>query len=85
MKSNPSLGYGKHKSKPTLTKTHKDQRLDFAREYVSFSIEDWSQIVWSDEKKFNLDGPDSLHTWYDLRKEKEIFSERNFGGGSVMI
>ena len=86
LKSNANLKYGKHHSKPKLTKQHKLNRLEFAREFVSFSLEQWSRIVWSDGKKFNLDGPDSLHNyWYDLRKEKQIFSKRNFGGGSVMV
>ncbi|GBN88792.1 Transposable element Tc3 transposase, partial [Araneus ventricosus] len=43
-------------------------------------------VIFSDEKKFNLDGPDGFrYFWYDLRKEKEIFSKRTFGGGSVMV
>lgn len=43
-------------------------------------------MIWSDEKKFNLDGPDgSKHYWHDLRKEKMYFSRRNFGGGNVMV
>ncbi|GBM73692.1 Transposable element Tc3 transposase [Araneus ventricosus] len=46
----------------------------------------WDYVIFSDEKKFNLDGPDGFrYFWYDLRKEKEIFSKRTFGGGSVMV
>lgn len=42
--------------------------------------------MWSDEKKFNLDGPDGLaYYWHDLRTEPRYFSKRNFSGGSVMI
>ena len=45
----------------------------------------WLQVIFSDEKKWNLDGPDGRrHYWHDLRKEKEIFSKRQFGGGTVM-
>ena len=41
---------------------------------------------FSDEKKFNLDGPDEYkYYWHDLRKEKKIFSKRHSGGGSVII
>lgn len=41
--------------------------------------------MFSDEKKFCLDGPDGLNCyWRDLRKETLNFSRRNFGGGSVM-
>ena len=48
--------------------------------------EEWRKVVWSDEKKFNLDGPDGFsYYWHDLRKEEEIFSSRAQGGGSIMI
>uniref|UniRef100_A0A1I7XQM1 Transposable element Tc3 transposase n=1 Tax=Heterorhabditis bacteriophora TaxID=37862 RepID=A0A1I7XQM1_HETBA len=47
---------------------------------------DWEKVIFSDEKKFNLDGPDSCHSyWRDLRKEPLHFSTRTFGGGSVMV
>lgn len=43
-------------------------------------------MIFSDEKKFNLDGPDGFNGyWRDLRKEPRYFSKRNFGGGSVMV
>jgi transposase len=43
-------------------------------------------VIFSDEKKFNLDGPDGLNSyWRDLRKEPRYFSRRNYGGGSVMV
>lgn len=42
--------------------------------------------MWSDEKKWNLDGPDGVKSyWHDLRKEPLYFSRRGFGGGSVMV
>lgn len=43
-------------------------------------------MIFSDEKKFNLDGPDGIqYYWRDLRKEPKYFSKRNFGGGSLMV
>lgn len=40
----------------------------------------------ADEKKFNLDVPDGLtYYWHDICKEPRYFSQRNFGGGFVMI
>jgi hypothetical protein len=43
-------------------------------------------VVFSDEKKYNLDGPEGFSFyWHDLRNEKLIFSKRTQGGGSVMI
>ncbi|CAK9827499.1 Transposable element Tc3 transposase [Anthophora retusa] len=49
-------------------------------------VTQWQNVVFSDEKKFNLDGPDGYSYYYhDLRKEERIFSQRQHGGGSVMI
>lgn len=48
--------------------------------------EKWETVIFSDEKKFNLDGPDGLqYYWHDLRDQKEIKMTRVHGGGSVMI
>jgi hypothetical protein len=47
---------------------------------------EWKRVVWSDEKKFNLDGPDGLiYYWHDLRKEDQVFSKRSHGGSGIMI
>ena len=43
-------------------------------------------MIWSDEKRFKLDGADSFNGyWHDLRKDPMRFSTRNFGGGGLMI
>ncbi|VDO23414.1 unnamed protein product [Haemonchus placei] len=44
------------------------------------------KVAFSDEKKFNLVGPDG-NKYYgrDLRKEPVYFSRRNSGGGSHMV
>ena len=51
-----------------------------------FWTEEWTRIIFSDEKKFNLDGPDGFHFyWHDLRKEKKSIFSRQLVGGSVII
>ena len=41
---------------------------------------------YTDENKFNLDGPDCLTYYFPgLRKEKRIASRRQQGGGGVMV
>nr|CCA18931.1 Transposable element Tc3 transposase putative [Albugo laibachii Nc14] len=68
-----TLRYVKRKSIPMLTKAHKLARLEWAREFVTFG-EKWESVIFSDEKKFNLDGPDGLqYYWLDLRHEEQVF------------
>ena len=48
--------------------------------------DEWPSVLFSDEKKFNLDGPDRLaYYWHDLRKELRTFLSRQQGGGSLMV
>ncbi|KHJ88486.1 transposase [Oesophagostomum dentatum] len=70
----------KMKPAPRLTPLHRKARLEFARDNMNTN---WNKIVFSDEKKFNLDGPDgNLFYWRDLRKE---ILQVHFGGGSLMV
>ena len=80
------LRYDKRKACPVLTKAHKEARMNWARAKVTWSQEMWDRCVFSDEKKFNLDGPDCFqYYWHDLRRDLEICSKRQSGGGSVMV
>ncbi|KAG2779596.1 hypothetical protein PC129_g24582 [Phytophthora cactorum] len=46
----------------------------------------WESSIFSDEKKWNLDGPDGFqHYWRDLRKPRRYTKQRQAGGGSVMV
>ncbi|VDO33020.1 unnamed protein product [Haemonchus placei] len=82
---------------PRLTNWHKMARLGFAQKNATT---DWKQVIFSYEKKFNLDGPDGARCywrdlrngpdgarcyWRDLRKDPVQFSRRNFGSGSLMV
>ncbi|CAD7082823.1 unnamed protein product [Hermetia illucens] len=80
---NPNLVREKMRKAPRLQQHHKDARVEFARNNMS---RHWDQVIFSDEKKFNLDGPDGFDGyWRDLRKEPRYLSRRNFGGGTVMV
>lgn len=50
--------------KPLLIKRHITQRLNFAKKYQNWTVEDWKRVLWSDETKINLHGSDGrLWTW----------------------
>ncbi|CDF32565.1 unnamed protein product [Chondrus crispus] len=65
---------------------HEKLRVKWATERMTWKERKCNSVVWSDEKKFNLDGPDELaYKWHDLRKQKKWFSKRHSGGASVMV
>lgn len=75
----------KIRRKPALRDHHQKVRLSFAKIHMSWTCQ-WHNVVFSDEKKFNLDGPDGYsYYFHDLRKEEIILSRRHSGGGSVMM
>ena len=52
-----NLVYVKRKAAPKQTKEHKEKSLKFAQKVMSWK-RDWYRVIFSDEKKFNLDDPD---------------------------
>jgi len=86
MHDSPHLCYRKRKSAPYMLQRHKDKRLQWSRDHVTWPSGKWERVIFSDEKKFNLDGPDGLsYYWHDIRKEEKIFSKRQQGGDSLML
>lgn len=54
---------------PPLAEDQRDQRMDCARLHVKFTEYQWESVVFSDERKFNLDSSDeTTHYWHDLIK-----------------
>ena len=77
-----SFVYRNRKTEPALSAKHK-RHVDWVKKKVTWIMGKWETVVFSDEKKFNLNGPDrSQCQWQDLRK-KQLFSKILFGGGSV--
>jgi len=40
--------------KPFLTDVHRQRRLEFAKKYKSYTIEDWKKVIWTDESSFEI-------------------------------
>lgn len=75
--------YKSAKKKLPLTNKHKQERLKFARRHLSAGT-DFGRWIFSDEKRFNLDGPDNMSS-YGTNYAQLHRIKRQMGGGSVMI
>ena len=66
-----------------LSDLHKEKRVNCARTWISENL-NWDKVIFSDEKKFCLDGPDS---WMSYRPKGTtiVRQKRQTGGGSVMV
>lgn len=76
--------------RPLLKAKHRKARLNFAHKHLNWTMEDWSQVIFSDETKINRMGSDG-RVWVWKRKGEERYSDRltkptvKHGGGNVMI
>lgn len=73
--------------KPELEEQHKKKRIVFSKKYLNWEKE-WSRVWFSDEKKFNINGPDgNCYYWRDLdnRDGKLYFKKNIHYRKSVMV
>ena len=75
--------YIKARRKIYLTKADKEIRVQTITEWFS-NNQNWQITAFSDEKKFNLDGPDHWCT-YTNENEKYFLESRQCKGGGIMI
>ncbi|ETN20858.1 hypothetical protein PPTG_01236 [Phytophthora nicotianae INRA-310] len=55
-----------------------------ARIFNTDAAGSWNAIIVSDEKKWNLDGPDGFQTfWRDIRQPVRRTKRRQAGGGNI--
>ena len=78
------------KKKPLLTSRHRRLRLLFARKYMHYTVEDWLNVIWSDETKINMFGSDGrVWAWKWANRsdttEREVIPTVKFGGGHLML
>ncbi|KAI5703251.1 hypothetical protein M8J76_000466 [Diaphorina citri] len=74
---------------PELLAAHRRARLGFAREYQNWEVPQWSEVLFTDETRVSLRGPDGRQRVY--RRPGERFAQCALvetvqcNGGSVMI
>ena len=85
IKNSDNIVRAKAAAAPKLDEEHKQRRITWAEHRIQERL-DWTSVIFSDEKKFNLDGPDGYgYYWHDLRKSPEVRMSRVLGGGGVML
>ena len=77
------------KKKRFLSAKHKSQRLDFALQHQYWTIDDWKRVIWSDETKINLLGPDGCkwvwRTTNEALQERLVQGTMKYHGGNFMM
>lgn len=75
--------YKEAQIKVVLSPAHRKKRVEFARECIRTS-HPWNRTAFTDEKRFNLDGPDSWSSW--MHEDRPIIrNRRQQGGGNVQV
>ena len=75
--------------KPLLRSVNKQKRLDFAKEHLGWTVDQWKSVLWTDESKFELFG--SHRRQFVRRKINERFKSQcisptvKHGGASIMV
>lgn len=75
--------YMKIKSQIVLSKKHKEERVNIISRWIT-SNHKWEKTIFSDEKRFSLDGPDDWRT-YISKSETFVRQKRQCGGSGIMV
>ena len=77
------------RKKPFVCRKNRAVRLAFAKEHENKGKEFWNHVIWSDETKINVFGPDGgTRVWRQPNKAYEIGNTKpivNHGGRCIMV
>jgi hypothetical protein len=74
--------------RPNLLPRHRAARLTWCRRYLRFRIQDWANILFTDEFRFHLDSSDGSSRVYRCVGERYADAcviQRQSFGGSVIV
>jgi hypothetical protein len=75
--------------KPLISVKNRKRRIAFAKEHLNWTTEQWKNVLWSDESKFNLFSSDGIR--YVRRPINSRYQPKytvptvKHGGGSIMV
>jgi transposase len=83
-------GYASYvkKKRPFLTKKHKQARLKWAKEHRTWTVDEWRNVIWSDEAPFSLmDSQGQEIVWAKSGEltDDMVTPTKKFGGGKLMV
>lgn len=77
------------RKKPLLSSQQMKRRFQWAKDHEKWDIDDWKNVIWSDETKFNLLNSDGKEYYWTNKpgtfSPESVKSTLKFGGGSIMI
>ena len=73
------------KAKVELTDEEKQNRIVFGKSHNDYTKYQWNKIFFSDEKKFNLRGPDGYDKAWIQKNEKKVYVKKNHSYQSIMV
>jgi hypothetical protein len=72
-----------------LLPRHRAARLTWCRHYLRFTIQEWDNILFTDESRFHLDSSHGSSRVYRRVGKRYadvcVIQRQSFGGGSVMV
>lgn len=76
--------------KPHLTPNHRSERLEFACRHLNWTIEQWREVMFSDESLFSRFGSFGKKFYYSDKAHKsfqphQIQETKRGGGGKLMV
>ena len=81
-----TIPFHEHPLEHVASPSHLIKRVEWANKYCVWNAQEWSKVMFSDDKKFNLDDPDGFaYYWRDIRRDERYFSKRQCGDGGVMV
>jgi len=75
--------------KPLINERNRKRRLQWARQHIHWTVNDWMNVIWSDETKVNRFGSDGKSYAWKVPgkplKKHQVRETVKHGGGCIMV